>query len=238
MVETGLCDGGRPPGFEMAGRTDAGVSALGQVFAVDVENVKGILRRLNSRLPPNIGVWAVCPVHADFSPRRDALWRTYAYFLYAPDLDTGLAGQALEKLCGEHDFRHLCRRDKERATRGRIDAACMDGTGPLYRLSFTAPRFLWQQVRRMVRAVHLVGCGGESPEWLDELLGPDYAGQSVAPAPAGGLYLKEVEYGGLDWEVDDYALSTVRSQLNGIVEKSSVRTALLQGLLKGLDGGI
>ena len=238
-AETCLCTPGKPPAFEMAGRTDAGVSALGQVFAMDHEvDAVEIGRRLNSRLPPDIRVWAGCTAGPDFSPRRNAINRKYAYFLHSHELDVELARKALGVLCGEHDFKNLCKKEPGRPTKARIDVAEINGTGPIYRLCFIAPWFLWQQVRRMASAVHLVGIGSMSLGRLCDMFQPEYAGQSVPPSKPEGLCLESIDYLGLKWEVDTRAIEYMKGKMKVMVAESSVRTAVFEDVLKGLPGGM
>lgn len=228
LAEAGLCVDGRPPGFEIAGRTDAGVSALGQVFAADLPAFsRSLPRRLNAHLPPQVGAWACSPAPPGFSPRRDALRRTYAYALHAPGWDALEVRRALKALEGEHDFRHLCRRERGRGTAARIERAELGGAGPLWWVRFTAPWFLWQQVRRMAGALDRVGRGERPAGWVADLLRPGYDGPAVAPLQAEGLFLEDVEYLGLAWEMDRYALEKLLGMVQGRVARAAVRAAVL-----------
>ena len=222
-----------------AGRTDTGVSALGQVFAMDLEvDTREVGRRLNSRLPPDIRVWAECTAGPDFSPRRNAINRTYAYFLHSPELDVELARKALGVLCGEHDFKNLCKNERGRPTKARIDIAEINGASPIYRLRFNAPWFLWQQVRRMASAVNMVGTDCLTLECLCDMLQPEYAGQSVPPSRPEGLFLDTIGYKGLKWEVDTRTVDYMKEKMKGMVAESSVSVAVIEGFLSGLPNGI
>ncbi|MBU4175853.1 MAG: tRNA pseudouridine(38-40) synthase TruA, partial [Actinobacteria bacterium] len=106
-----------------AGRTDAGVHAVGQAVAFEVPgglNTGKATRGLNALLPPGVAITAMRAVRDDFDPRRDAIWREYRYFIlnrllpsplleeytYHPprELDLPLMEQACALVPGERDF--------------------------------------------------------------------------------------------------------------------------------------
>jgi tRNA pseudouridine38-40 synthase len=106
-----------------AGRTDAGVHALGQVIAFDTSwrrGVEDLQRAMNAVLPPDVAVRELCVAASDFHPRYDARSRHYRYRIHnAPvrspiarryslhvpyPLDTTLMQRVAESLVGEHDF--------------------------------------------------------------------------------------------------------------------------------------
>jgi len=131
-----------PPALGCAGRTDAGVHALGQVVHVDLpdplfpddrgEPGARLARACNRQLAPGIVVTACAPAPEGFDARRSATSRAYRYLLHVADspsplleglawqvggpLDLRAMSQAGYALLGEHDFRAFCRRP--------------DGTGP------------------------------------------------------------------------------------------------------------
>ena len=126
-----------PPRIVCAGRTDAGVHALGQVIHVDLPSPllnghdgelspEEIMRSLNHQLGGDISVLDAYPVEPTFDARHSASWRRYRYLLHearVPDpLLAGLAwhvtgpldvrgmSQAIGTVVGSHDFRAFCRR--------------------------------------------------------------------------------------------------------------------------------
>ena len=127
-----------PPGLTVAGRTDAGVHARGQVAHVDVPPqawaaVAGAaVRRLGGLLPPEVRVRAIGPAPDGFDARFSALWRRYSYRVcddpaaadplrrhdtlwHSRPLSLGLMNEAARRCLGEHDFAAFCRR-KENGT--------------------------------------------------------------------------------------------------------------------------
>ena len=119
--------------WSRAGRTDKGVSALGQVIALHVRsNVKsgvGMVRvgrevkddaeefdfvtMLNGALPDEIRVLGWTPVPLEFDARFSAISRTYKYFFVKEDLNIEAMREGITYLLGEHDFRNFCKMDVE-----------------------------------------------------------------------------------------------------------------------------
>lgn len=100
---------GRERAYAAAGRTDAGVSALGQTIAVESPPWLSA-GALNGELPPEIRAWATAEVEETFHPRHDADERAYTYHLYRGDLDFDLARTVGRRLEGTHDFHNVSRR--------------------------------------------------------------------------------------------------------------------------------
>lgn len=119
--------------WSRAGRTDKGVSALGQVISCHVRsNVNAgvglvsvgsgvkddadeldYVTMLNGCLPPEIRVLGWTPVPLEFDARFSAISRTYKYFFAKEELDIAAMQEALSYLVGEHDFRNFCKMDTE-----------------------------------------------------------------------------------------------------------------------------
>jgi tRNA pseudouridine38-40 synthase len=199
-----------------AGRTDAGVHAVGQVAAFSTQSALGIevfVRGLNAWLPEDISVcWAV-DVPRDFDPRRQATGRTYCYRIYnAPvrsplrrrdawhvvePLDTGRMQRAASALVGEHDFAAFSRREGTSTTR---DVRRCDVTrqGATVTLEIEANAFLRHQVRRTAGALVQVGKRKLSLTEFRRLLRQAEPATAGPVAPAHGLCLIRVDYAGLD----------------------------------------
>jgi tRNA pseudouridine38-40 synthase len=191
--ECGLCLNLKGAKYRVAARTDRGVSAIGQVVALDViEKLK--LEELNALLPEDIAVLAAAEVKPDFNPRTQALSKQYRYVCETPlAFDLSTARQASKLFEGIHDFRHFCKHEHGKFTTGELKYARVRKQKQMLVLDFIAPSFLWQQVRRMVWAVLAVGTGNLSIEELKLML-EGRAKQSARPAPAEGLFLVGVRY--------------------------------------------
>jgi tRNA pseudouridine38-40 synthase len=201
-----------------AGRTDAGVHALGQVAAFDTESALGadeFVRGLNHFLPDDIAVVAAREVAGEFDPRRDARHRAYRYEIasrparsplrrgrawhIARVLDVAAMQRAARMLEGAHDFAAfagpydgLTKRTLRRCE--VIDRGCGRLT-----LVMEAEAFLPHQVRRTAGPLVEVGLGRMSEEDLARLLEMAVASSAQPAAPACGLYLVRIEYDGLEF---------------------------------------
>ena len=171
-----------PPGLTVAGRTDAGVHARGQVVHADVPAaawaaVQDPLVRLAAVLPADVRVHAVGPAPDEFDARFSALWRRYSYRICDDParadplrrhetlwsfrrLDLAVMNEAARYLVGEHDFAAFCRR-REGATTIRALRVLdwrRDAEG-LAVATVTADAFCHNMVRALVGALLAVGEG-------------------------------------------------------------------------------
>jgi tRNA pseudouridine38-40 synthase len=202
----------------VAGRTDAGVHARGQVAQADLPadawaaHADAAVRRLSRALPPDLRVRAITPASAGFDARFSALWRRYAYricddparadplrrrdTLWHPrPLDLTAMNEAASRLLGEHDFAAFCRR-REGATTvralRRLDWQ-RDADGVAVG-SVIADAFCHNMVRALVGALIAVGEGGRVSSWPAEVLTAAVRDPGVQVVPARGLCLEEVRY--------------------------------------------
>ena len=199
-----------------AGRTDAGVHALGQVAAFTTASklATGVfVRGLNAWLPPEVAVRNAVEAPEGFDPRRHASGRTYRYTVYnapvrsplwrqhawhvAEPLDAEAMQRAAGALAGRHDFAAFSRREGVTTVRcvARCDVVCR---GPFVTVEMKANAFLRQQVRRTVGALARVGAGKLSPTAFKTLLRRAEPASAGPVAPGHGLCLLEVSYPGLD----------------------------------------
>lgn len=197
-----------------AGRTDAGVHALGQVVTVedapdDLDLVK-VRDWLNDLVSPSIAVRSVTQASPDFSARFSALSRLYVYALlvgespdpflagtclYHPEpLDLGAMNEASGHLVGPHDFSSFGR-VPEGGSPDRIlyELRCWK-TGDIVRVRARASSFVQQMVRSLVGTLVEVGEGRKSPEELPGILGARDRSAAGRVAPPHGLCLVSVEY--------------------------------------------
>jgi tRNA pseudouridine38-40 synthase len=192
----------------VAGRTDAGVHALGQVVTVDVEGgppPERAAAALNPRLPDEITIVAAREVTAAFHARHSARSRSYRYRLFmraTPSpfevrrswwvprpLDDDVLAAAATSLVGEHDFRAFTPTQTQHEVFVRVvERAEWARRGDRLDFEITADSFL----RHMVRS--LVGTMVESPAALPQLLDGSARSEAGTTAPPWGLYLVSVAY--------------------------------------------
>ncbi len=204
-----------PPRVGVAGRTDAGVHARGQVAHADLPVVQAqdplLLRRLNGLLPADVRVRRAMVAPAGFDARFSALSRTYRYRVAdGPEavdplrrdvlsrtraLDLPAMQAACVGLLGEHDFAAYCRRrDGATTIRRLLDLAWeRDGDG-LAVLTVRADAFCHSMVRSLVGAMLAVGEARRSVDWPGSLLGLDRRADEVAVAAPHALVLEHVAY--------------------------------------------
>jgi len=200
----------------LAGRTDAGVHATGQVAALCLPRalpwsggLPELRRRLNAVLPPDLAVRALSWAPPAFDPRRDALWRVYRYRIRTGGdvrplerhrtveiddrLDVGAMRAAAEHLVGERDFAALGSNAHGATVRNLVEVR-ITRRGNLVEIRVTANAFLKRMVRGIVAMLLEVGRGRLRPEAVPELL--DRPGRALdgRTAPARGLTLERVIY--------------------------------------------
>jgi len=197
-----------------AGRTDAGVHALGQVvnFFCDREFDRHRIRRaLNALTPGDIAIKEVERVPDSFDARRDGRSRVYEYRILnraAPSpfylttalhvhdaLDVDAMKGAIRFLEGEHDFSSFqaagC--DAVHAVR-KVYRTSLDQRGELLVYTIEATAFLRHMVRNIVGTLLEVGRGQRSPSSFAELLEAKDRTKAGPTAPPHGLFLMEVKY--------------------------------------------
>lgn len=195
-----------------AGRTDAGVHALGQVVAFDYAGkltCEQLTQGLNAWLPADVAVVRAEACPAGFDPRRDAFARTYEYrilnravrspllrgrALHVPKpLDVAAMNRACAQVVGIHDFRPFASEEAGPVIRLVLDCACWR-EGDLVFVRVRGSAFAKRMVRRLVGCLLQIGLG----RWQPEVMGGILIGAEQAPvppsAPARGLYLVQVDY--------------------------------------------
>lgn len=206
-----------------AGRTDAGVHAVGQVAAVRTDatlHPEQFAAALNHHLPDDIAVRSAAEVAVGFDPRRHAVARVYGYTLVDGRLRSPLSRQrawhrkrtldvramaeaaSLLPVCEQRDWAAFASPVPAGYPTVRTMYRCVVQRLGVHRVVVTveADGFLPHQIRRTVGALERVGAGAMSPQAFAALL--DGAPASVGPtAPPQGLVLREVCYpvGTVDW---------------------------------------
>ena len=208
----------QPVRVRVAGRTDAGVHALGQVvsFTSDkVTDLHRLQRSLNALLPSDIVVTRIEEVPAAFNPRRDALSRTYLYRIwnhpwpsalwarYSWHVPFPLEGEAMNRaaalLVGDHDFSSFQGSDSvehnPRRTVLRSTVRCADDF-LVYEVE--ARSFLRHMVRNIVGTLVDVGRGALRVEDFVQIVAARDRTRAGLNAPPQGLFLIEVKYEGFE----------------------------------------
>ena len=204
-----------PVALTVAGRTDAGVHATGQVAHADLPadvDPAWLVRRLARLLPVDVRVRAVTPVPPAFDARFSALRRHYRYRVttapfgaeplrardtlawpYALDVDAVNAASAL--LLGEHDFAAFCKRREGATTVRELQRLTWEREPDgVVTAAVSADAFCHSMVRSLVGALLDVGRGRRGVDFPAELLRRGVRASEVSVAPAHGLTLVAVDY--------------------------------------------
>ncbi|MEU3029233.1 tRNA pseudouridine(38-40) synthase TruA [Streptomyces incarnatus] len=202
----------------VAGRTDAGVHARGQVAHVDLpaelwaEHREKLLKRLAGRLSKDVRIWRLTEAPEGFNARFSAIWRRYAYRVtdnpggvdpllrghvlwHDWPLDVDAMNEATRGLLGEHDFAAYCKK-REGATTIRTlqDLSLVRGADGVITATVRADAFCHNMVRSLIGALLFVGDGHRDPQWPGKVLAAGVRDSAVHVVRPHGLTLEEVGY--------------------------------------------
>lgn len=198
----------------VAGRTDAGVHAAGQVIHFDTTASRSShswVRGANSNLPTEVALLWASEVDASFHARFNATGRHYHYVVlnrpvrptylaarvtheYHP-LDESRMQQAARYLVGEHDFTSFRSIECEAKSPVRdLRALSVERRGELVRIHAYANAFLHHMVRNLAGVLLTIGAGEREPEWARDVLDARDRTKGGVTAAPDGLYLARVEY--------------------------------------------
>ena len=200
----------------LAGRTDAGVHAYGQVASFMTSStmpLHAFVSGLNHFLPADISVKSARTVEESFDPRRHAFKREYEYFILnsntrsalwsgrayqvAGNVDVSAMNTACKLLLGEHDFASFTSAldNLGKSTVRRMYEARVDRNGNIIIVKLVASAFLAHQVRNTVGALIMVGQGKMTQDAFQGIIRIREFGLAGPSVPACGLYLNKVYYG-------------------------------------------
>ncbi|TCK93447.1 tRNA pseudouridine38-40 synthase [Natranaerovirga hydrolytica] len=203
-----------------ASRTDTGVHALGQVATFDIDTSipdKKIAYALNARLPEDIVVQESKEVHNSFQPRYHAIKKTYHYHIINNEfilpqyraynhfvsrkLDINKMQEATKLFIGEKDFKSFCSANSSVKTTIRtIYALEVEQKAPFLTIKVTGNGFLYNMVRIIAGTLIDVGLNRLSIQEVDEIIKSKNRAKASPTAPAKGLTLVKIYYGGKDDE--------------------------------------
>lgn len=204
----------KPTSITASGRTDAGVHATGQVFHFEGNEAigsRGYYNALNTLLPKDIRIRALCKAPSQFHARFSAIGKEYEYVLtkekdnpfsyryktqFPHDAEMFLLQKAADQFVGEHDFTSFTNAkihpDKPRVK--RIDSIRVIQDKEDIRIVFQGNGFLRYQIRMMMAVILRVAQRKLSPEDISKMIEAKHKDASRWNAPAQGLYLKRAIY--------------------------------------------
>lgn len=204
---------GTPVEIHGAGRTDAGVHALGQVANVHLNTAmtpNEIRDYLNTWLPEDIGIIVLEEAAPRFHSRLNASSKTYCYriatepelhifdrkYLYpfTESLNLNAMKKAAEYFIGEHDFQSFCTRKMKKSSVRTIHSITFTELPGELRITYDGDGFLYNMIRIITGTLLEVGTGKRSAESIPDLLESKVRADAGFTVPARGLTLVEVRY--------------------------------------------
>ena len=197
-----------------ASRTDAGVSALGQVALVQIDSsipVENLARVITHRLPPEIAVAEAVEVPQGFDLMGDVKSKLYRYTIFTgrlrpvlqikhcwhlpTKLDIAAMAQAAAMLVGKKDFKSFATAADKRQTSVRTIFRCdINRNDDWVHIDVEGDSFLYNMVRNIVGTLVEVGSGRLIPEKITEILAAKDRTAAGQIAPAAGLCLMRIKY--------------------------------------------
>ena len=238
--------------FRIAGRTDAGVHSLGNVISFQSEKEVRV-NQINNSLPNDIQIIGWAPVRFGFKPRY-AQMRWYRYILFEEDLDIELLRKTAEVFKGTHNFTNFTKRKQKTTTRTIDDiiitkpiidesdrnrnndfAHLNKSYSPIF-VDIYGESFLWNMVRKMIRVFLDVNYGKLSLEDVEKLLDPseDEPRAYIKVVEPENLILMDIEYDGIKFRYDDYALERFRRYLVDNLFDLQKTYSVTESMLKSL----
>lgn len=198
----------------VAGRTDSGVHAVGQIVHFDTSGCRSDyqwVRGVNTYLPNDISMLWVHSVNQDFHARFSARQRSYRYILlnrpvrpgclhgrvtwHRTPLNLELMQEAAKQLVGKHDFSAFraagC---QSRNPVKQVNYIALDQVGPWIWLDICSDGFLHHMIRNIVGVLTRIGEGLEPVQWAGQVLDSRDRKTGSITAPADGLYFLCAEY--------------------------------------------
>lgn len=198
----------------IAGRTDTGVHASGQVIAFDFSwnhSLENLKNALNANFPQDLAASGLKQALPNFHPRHDAFSRVYLYQIFCkqtrdplreryawrvwPKIDLRTVQTCAKRLIGKHDYAAFGTPPKKGGTTVRhVVRADWHQNGDVYHFEVEGNAFLYHMVRRMVSIQVEIGQGKHEPDIISRLLDSEELGMIQGLAPAHGLCLTKVNY--------------------------------------------
>lgn len=205
-----LIDNLKDSGYSIAGRTDRGVHALGNVISFRT-NEEVVINQINDYLPKSIRILAKAGVRFGFKPRY-AKSRHYRYIIVnRKNLNLKAMEEASQILKGTHDFSNFSKRSERNPIR-TIDNIEISKKNEIILIDVVGESFLWNMVRKIASVLFLVGNSELNISEIQTMLDPSIT-CPVTPMPPEGLILMDTKYENINFKYDEYAKNKFLSVL-------------------------
>lgn len=204
--------------YSLAGRTDRGVHALGNVISFRTRK-EIIINHLNDYLPQDIRILGSSRVSMGFKARY-AYKRYYRYVFslnnVKSDYDRDMMQKAASMMEGTHNFVNFSKRSERNPIR-KVETVRIIPEKDYLLVDVVGESFLWNMVRKMVTVLLAVGRGEMEINDVKMFLDPDLPA-SITPMPPESLILMDVSYHGVEFDEDSYARERFTQALLGEFE--------------------
>ncbi len=203
--------------FRVASRTDRGVSALGNVLVISTDFAENeLISAINGHLS-DCWVYGIKKVDDEFNPRW-ARERWYRYYLDGEGLDLEIIQESAKIFLGEHNYRNFANREVQNPVR-TIRSIQVSEQDNYFFLDFRAENFIWNQIRRIIRAIELVAIGKKQLDDVKHALDHPEEDIDFGVAPAETLVLMDILYD-FEFDVD-------------VIDYNEIKKLILQKFQKG-----
>ncbi|RLF48833.1 MAG: tRNA pseudouridine(38-40) synthase TruA [Thermoplasmata archaeon] len=228
LRDTGAIEGVEDAKIGRGSRTDAGVSALGNVLAFNTEmSGERIVRAITAECD-SIWAWAYARVDENFNPRRAKL-RVYRYYIPSRNYDVEKIKKCTQLFKGMHDFSNYIIGDKGMC---EISEIRVHELGDLVCLEFIAPYFRRGMIRKIMSMIMDAGKGRINEEQIKKSFKEK---MSIPMAPPEPLLLYEILYDNLCFRVDNSALDMAKKFVARKFAESMAISGVLRDMLLGFE---
>lgn len=233
LKKTMIIEDEKSANFQSASRTDKGVSACGNVLAIDTDFRKDeILGALNAHLE-DIWFYGISQVGNDFNPRH-ANQRWYRYYLLDSGFDVKKIQDAAKIFVGSHNFSNFSKMEEGKEPKRTIDSIDISKENEFIILDFRAQSFLWNMVRRIVKAISDSAEGRlSSDDILIALAGEQKVDLGIASPES--LILMDVHYD-FEFEIEIKNLSDLKKNLEDNLHKIRTENVFYTQMLRSIEG--
>ena len=228
-----------PNNYSRCGRTDKGVSALGQVVALSMRAATPDLDYttiLNNVLPHDIRIHGWSHVGDTFNSRFTCSGRVYKYFFMKGTKDIEILRKAANQLVGEHDFRNFAKLDVVNVSNFKrnifaINITNQEGTDSGV-ITIVGTAFLYHQVRCMVAVLFDIACGNEDISLINTLLDVEKTPARPTYHMAGyeGLVLWDCLFPAVSWNNTDLALANLKNHFCNSYQSAMIGPLILRAI--------
>lgn len=216
--------------YRLSSRTDRGVSALGNIVSIDTGFPRKQLPKSINSIASDLWCTGTCVLPKDFDVRR-ALGRTYAYYMRDEGQDIRAMQRASKLLVGTHDFSCYAKLDGRNPIRTVASLKVMR-KDTVIEFIIAGESFLWNQVRRMIWALEMVGRGRLD---ANDISPEHFRPKRVGIAAPDNLVLVKVDIGH-ELDLPEHLGKTLEDISSRLVS-SQVRGRILEGILVQLSKG-